>query len=108
VFFASRQSSNGCGQCATGPRSASDCNSAACTGGCAQTAATSNDVFGCGNIGATAGLVGCGPIDRFSHNLGSALAGTNWRFNDDGSGLCEAYAVVHTGAGYGGVLCCRD
>jgi hypothetical protein len=108
AFFLTRQSSNGCGHCATGKRTSADCNSAACTLECAQTAATSNDVFGCGNIGANRELVGCEPLDRFSHNLGSALAGTNWSFADDASGYCEAYAVVHAGPAYGGALCCRD
>jgi hypothetical protein len=107
LFFASRQSSNGCEQCATGSRTGSDCNSVSCTGGCAQTASTSNDVFGCGSLGLDTGFVGCGPIDRFSYNLCSAL-GNDWSCNDDGSGLCEAYAIVHTGPAFGGVLCCRD
>lgn len=107
LFFVSRQSSNGCGHCATGSRVGPDCNSVTCSEGCAQTAATSNDVFGCGNIGANSGL-GCEPLDRFSQNRGSALAGTSWRFDADISGYCEAYAVVHAGPGYGGALCCRD
>jgi hypothetical protein len=108
LFFATRQSSNGCGDCATGTRTASDCTGNGCTTGCAQTAALSNDVFGCGNIGDAAGLSGCDPLDRFSYNLGSALSGTNWSLTDDGSGLCEAYVVVHRGPDYGGALCCRD
>jgi hypothetical protein len=113
LFFASRQSSNGCGVCATGTRTDADCNSASCTAGCAQTAATSNDVFGCGNLGDSsiggAPLTGCGPIDRFSNNVCSALGDTSWSCNDDGgNGLCEAYVVVHTSAEFGGVLCCRD
>lgn len=107
MFFVTRQSSNGCGDCATGTRTDADCNSAGCTRGCANTASTSNDVFGCGNLGATSPLVDCAPIDRFSNNLCNDV-GTNWSCVDDGSGLCEAYAIVHTGPAFGGALCCRD
>lgn len=108
LFFASRQSSNGCGVCATGTRTDADCNASACTSGCAQTAITSNDVFGCGNLGDTPSLVDCGPINRFGNNLCSGLSGTSWTCNDNDGGLCEAYAVTHTDAQFGGVLCCRD
>jgi len=106
-FFVTRQSSNGCGDCATGTRTDPDCDSKSCTTGCAQSARTSNDVFGCGNLGATSPIVQCGPIDRFSNNLCGDV-GTNWVCKDDGTGLCEAYAIVHTGPAFGGVLCCRD
>jgi hypothetical protein len=109
LFFVTRQSSNGCGDCATGTMTGPNCNGRACATGCAQTATLSNDVFGCGNIGDGSGLTGCDPLDRFSYDLGTGLpAGTNWSFRDDGSGLCEAYAVTHSGAAYGGALCCRD
>ena len=107
MFFVTRQSSNGCGDCATGPRLDSDCNSASCTTGCAETAHTSNDVFGCGNLGATTPIVDCSPLDRFSNNLCGDV-GSNWACTDDGTGLCEAYAIWHTGPAFGGVLCCRD
>jgi hypothetical protein len=107
LFFASRQSSNGCNDCATGTDTGPSCNSAACVTGCAETADTSNDVFGCGNLGNPAGLVDCGPLDEASNNLCSSL-GFNWSCQDDGSGLCEAYAIVHAGPEYGGVLCCGD
>jgi hypothetical protein len=108
LFFASRQSSNGCGVCATGTRTDAACNSMSCTAGCAQTAVTSNDVFGCGNLGATSPLVDCGPIDHFSQDQCSALAGTTWSCNDGDGGFCEAYVVTHTSPEFGGVLCCRD
>ena len=112
MFFATRQTSNGCGVCATGSRTDADCNSAACTAGCLQTAATSNDVFGCGNFGATAPIVDCGPLDRFSNNLCGALPGSPWSCNlpatSDDSGLCEAYTVTKSDPSHGGVLCCRD
>ena len=107
LFFVTRQSSNGCGDCATGTRTASDCDSRGCTRGCLETARTSNDVFGCGNLGATTPIVDCGPIDRFSNNLCNDV-GSNWSCTDDGTGFCEAYAIRHTGPTFGGALCCRD
>jgi hypothetical protein len=107
LFFVTRQSSNGCGDCATGNRTDPGCNGAGCTTGCAPTARTTNDVFGCGNFGATSPLIQCGPIDRFSQNLCSGLPGSNWSCQDDGSGLCEAFTIVHLGAAFGGALCCR-
>jgi hypothetical protein len=103
LFFASRQTSTGCGVCATGTRV--DCDSMACAEDCAQTAATSNDFFGCGNFGATSPISGCGPLDRFSHDDCSGLAGSPWTCE---SRYCEAYTVRKLGAPYGGVLCCRD
>jgi hypothetical protein len=108
LFFVTRQSSNGCDDCATGTRVAPDCNSSACTTGCAETASTSNDVFGCGNVGAQPPFPGCGPLDRSSGNLCASLPGSSWSCMDDGSGLCEAYAIVHTDSSSGGVLCCKD
>jgi len=108
LFFASRQSSNGCAICATGTRTDPDCNSASCTTGCAQTAKTSNDLFGCGNFGATGPLVDCGPIDRFSQNVCSGLPGSPWSCLDNGFGVCEAYVVTKSAPGFGGVLCCHD
>jgi hypothetical protein len=107
LFFVTRQSSNGCGACATGGRTDSDCNSETCSSGCAQTPRTSNDVFGCGNLGASTPILDCGPIDRFSNNLCNDV-GSNWTCNDDGTGFCEAYAILHNGSAFGGALCCRD
>jgi hypothetical protein len=107
LFFASRQSSTGCRTCATGENLSLACNSATCVEGCASSAAVSNDVFGCGSLGDSAGLSDCGPIDRFSDNLCSALS-PDWSCQDDGTGLCEAYTIVHRAPVHGGVLCCRD
>lgn len=112
LFFASRQTSTGCGQCATGASTDPSCNSASCAAGCDQTAATSNDVFGCGNFGATSPIQSCGPLDRFSQNLCAALSDSPWSCNlptgADDNGYCEAYTLTKSGTSHGGVLCCRD
>jgi hypothetical protein len=109
LFFATRQSTNGCAVCANGTSTGPECDSASCEAGCMQTARTSNDFFGCGNFGAEAT---CGPLDRFSHDLCSGLAGSPWSCDAptpaDDNGLCEAYTAIKTGSRYGGVLCCRD
>jgi hypothetical protein len=107
-FFVTRQSSNGFGVCATGARTAHDCNSASGTRGCKASEHTTNDVFGCGNFGAPGPLVDCSPLDRMGNDHCFGLRGSNWVCDDDGSGLCEAATVVHYGADFGGVLCCRD
>ncbi len=107
-FFVTRQSSNGCEQCATGARQGADCNSTACTTGCAPSAGTSNDVFGCGNFGVPVPVGPCAPLDRFTNNLCGGLPNSGWSCTDDGSGLCEAYAIVHTQSTFGGAACCRD
>lgn len=112
LFFATRQSSTGCGQCATGTSTDAACDSASCAAGCAQTEATSNDVFGCGNIGSATLTTACGPLDRFSNNLCSGLLGTSWSCDlptaDDDNGQCEAYTITKSSAADGGVVCCRD
>lgn len=120
LFFATRQSSNGCGVCATGDRTGGTCDSESCTSGCAQTAAISNDVFGCGNLGATTDPRFCGPLDVFSNDLCSSLTkpGANrtlpWRCDAPGpadtpdTGLCEAYTLLKGNNNGGGVLCCVD
>jgi hypothetical protein len=108
LFFVTRQSSNGCTDCATGTRVSSDCNSKSCTRGCAETASTSNDVFGCGNFGTAQGFNDCGPLDHFSNNLCGGLASSSWTCTDDGSGFCEAYAIAHLDSSFGGALCCKD
>jgi hypothetical protein len=108
LFFATRQSSNGCGVCADGARRAQDCNGVACTPGCAPTDRLSNDVFGCGNFGTPAA---CGGLDRFTNNLCTGLAGSPWSCDAPGpaddNGLCEAFTLVKSGPSHGGVLCCR-
>jgi len=110
LFFASRQSSNGCAVCAIGSSTGPQCDSVACVAGCLQTDRLSNDVFGCGNFGA--GLSGCGPLNSFSNNMCASLAGSPWSCNAptsaDDSGFCEAYTVNKSNTSHGGVLCCRD
>lgn len=112
LFFATRQSSTGCGQCATGASTDASCSAGSCAAGCLQTEEISNDFFGCGNFGAASPLLGCGPLDRLSQNLCGGLAGSSWSCNlptgADDSGLCEAYTVTKSGPSHGGVLCCRD
>ena len=108
LFFASRQSSNGCGICATGTSTAPTCNSRACAAGCLQTDRTSNDLFGCGNFGAAASDISCNPLDRTSGDQCSGLAGSPWECADNCTGLCESYVVTKAEASHGGVLCCRD
>jgi len=112
LFFTSRQSTNGCYVCATGTTSGPECNSMTCATGCVQTAETSNDVFGCGSFGDPSGdpdpFVDCSPLDRSTFNECTALGGSTWSCTDDGSGFCEAFAIVHGGADHGGALCCRD
>ena len=110
LFFASRQSSNGCAACTMGTTVGPQCDSAACRSGCLQTSATSNDVFGCGNYGTT--VSSCGTCDRFSGNLCNGLTGPPWGCSAasaaDNNGLCEQYTITKTGPSHGGVLCCRD
>jgi len=109
LFFATRQSTTGCGVCANGSLTSSSCNSNTCAAGCVQSARTSNDFYGCGNFGST---YTCGTLNRFSHNLCSGLAGSPWSCNlpttADDSGFCEAYTALKSGTSYGGVLCCRN
>ena len=104
-FFATRQTGPGCGHCATGADMS--CDNSSCRPGCAQTERTTNDIFGCGNLGATPMASSCGVLDRFSNNLCSAL-GPPWRCDDDPRGLRESDFVVKPGPGGGGVLCCED
>ncbi len=112
LFFTTRQTSNGCDFCATGTRTDPDCDSMQCTSGCAQTPTMSNDVFGCGNFGnppdSMDPFADCGPLDRSTYNECASLAGSTWRCDEDPTGLCEAYVIVHGGADHGGALCCRD
>ena len=65
--------------------------------------AGANDLFGCGNVGAGTG--GCGPFNRSSQDLCSALPAP---WNCGASGVLEAEMVTKAGAEVGGVLCCRD
>jgi hypothetical protein len=104
-FFVTRMSSSGCGVCATG--TSTTCSAIDCRMDCAQTSATTNDVFGCGTLGDVPSASTCGVLDRFSNNLCSAL-GDPWSCEDDGSGTHEAELLLKSNAAHGGVLCCRD
>jgi len=109
-LFLSRQSSNGCGICAEGTSvDPTQCNSIACKAGCLQSAAISNDVFGCGNYGTP--LSGtCPPFDHFGNNFCFAISSKGWACQSpqDPTGICETYAVTHSNPTNGGVLCCKD
>jgi hypothetical protein len=105
TFYATRQTGPGCGHCATG--SDPTCGAGDCRTGCAQTPVTSNDIFGCGSLGDAPQASSCGPLDRFSQNLCSALRAP-WRCDGDPEGLRESDLVVKPGAEAGGVLCCLD
>lgn len=109
-LWLSRQSSTGFQKCATGTSTSSNCNSVSGEVGCLQTELISNDVFGCGNYGATLAGKTCGNFNRFSDNLCSAIASFGWSCNPTGTenGLCETYTIVHNNPATGGVLCCRD
>lgn len=104
LFFATGQSSTGCGLCALGTgMNPAICNGCSCAGNCAQTLLTANDLFGCGSLGSEAD--GCGVLDRTSQDGCSAL-GAPWSCVGDG---CDEANVVKKGSSAGGgVLCCRD
>ena len=108
LFFVTRQSSNGCGICATGSSTGPQCDSEACTPGCAETERTSNDAFGCGNVAPQVTLQDCDPLDSFTNNLCDDLNGSSWSCSADPTGFCEAYVLSHLDATFGGALCCRD
>jgi hypothetical protein len=104
LFFVTRQSSNGCGLCASGSNLDPDaCDGCSCVGGCAQTPLTANDIFGCGTAGAVAT---CPPLDRFSNDLCGAL-GPPWSCSAL-DGCDEAHAVTKSSSDGGGALCCVD
>ncbi len=104
-FFATRQTGPGCGHCANGTDPS--CDGSSCRPGCAQTDRTTNDIFGCGDLGAIPQASSCGVLDRFSNDLCGAL-GAPWRCDADPAGLRESDFVVKPGATGGGVLCCVD
>jgi len=107
LFFATRQSSNGCAVCALGANmDPMVCDGASCMAGCAQTSLTANDLFGCGSLGAVSNS--CDALDRFSGNLCTAL-GPPWQCDDPvKSGYTEANVVTKPGSLGGGVLCCAN
>ena len=104
AFYIARQSGTGCGQCATGTTTGGACNSpSSCLSGCEPSVFLSNDVFGCGNLGATPNG-SCAPLNAFSHNNCNALL-PPWACS--GSTI-EAANIAKSGPEHGGVLCCRD
>ncbi len=112
MFFAVRQSSTGCAQCASGDRVDSACRSNTCSPGCRQTALIANDIFGCGNLGFGVSTPTCQPLDRFSNDKCVGFSNTPWSCDlpgpEDDRGVCEAYTVSKRGPSHGGVLCCKD
>jgi hypothetical protein len=78
------------------------CNGATCKAGCAQTALTANDLFGCGSVGTVVST--CATLDRASGDQCAAL-GPPWSCPDP---LGEANVVTKAGSDGGGVLCCSD
>ncbi|TNF23333.1 MAG: DUF11 domain-containing protein, partial [Deltaproteobacteria bacterium] len=85
-----------------------------------------NDVFGCGNLGATP-TSSCAPLNRFGHNLCSGLqtligqnndnpatdfgyaTAATWAWDCPGSGYNEANQVTKRFPDQqGGVICCKD
>lgn len=111
LLFLTRQSSTGCGACATGTRTDAACNSGSCQAGCLQTEHISNDVFGCGNYGDFPSGA-CNPLNRFSGNKCGAIGSQGWSCNlpgpADDSGFCEIFTITHSNPATGGVLCCRN
>ena len=83
AFFAVRQSGGGGAACGPG----------------------TNDLFGCGDVGAPPDAVTCAPLDRFSNDLCTSLPAT-WSCGTDGTN--ELDNVTKTASEGGGVLCCRD
>jgi hypothetical protein len=81
LFFATQQSGPGSASCGAG----------------------ANDLFGCGNLGATPNA-NCNPLTRFSNNLCGSL-GAPWSCGSDG--FNELNNVTKSGTAGGGVLCCR-
>jgi hypothetical protein len=105
AFYASRQTGPGCLQCATG--TAPDCTNNDCRTDCAPTSATTNDIFGCGNVG-SAPEMSCAPLDRSGNNLCSALPPPWQCSNGPNADVHESEYVVKPGPLSGGLLCCRD
>jgi hypothetical protein len=101
-FFATGQSGPGCAVCATGTDPG--CGNDDCVAGCAQTASTTNDLFGCGTAGAMPDPASCAPLDVFSNNECAELP-SSWSCPND---VQELLVVTKTASFGGGVLCCRD
>ena len=106
LFFVTRQTGTGYGVCASGTDTGSQCHSLSGATGCLLTARTSNDLFGCGNLGAVPSTA-CGVLNRFSQDVCGSL-GAPWECHDKIQGLCESQVVRKPNPNLGGVLCCRD
>jgi hypothetical protein len=103
LFFATRQSSDGCNDCALGTNTdPTVCNGAACVNGCAQTSLTANDLYGCGSLGFS--VTSCSTLTVASGNLCGSL-GAPWSCTNS---IAEANTVTKSGSDGGGVLCCTD
>ncbi len=84
LFFLAAQTSSGQAQC---------------------TATGTNDIFGCGTLGAPPNA-DCTPLNEWSGNRCVDLAAP-WSCGTTGQ-LNEGADVVKPGTGSGGVLCCRN
>jgi hypothetical protein len=104
VFFASRQSGNGCGQCSVSSNPAELCSGDTCRNSCYSDSSQTNDIFGCGTYGSTLPASSCAPFNRFSGNNCTSLP-VPWRCNGSTQ---EALTITKPGPGVGGVLCCAD
>ncbi len=103
LFFATRQSSDGCNDCALGTNTdPTACNGQACVTGCAQTTLTANDLYGCGSLGVA--VTSCSTLDLASGDQCGGL-GAPWSCPDS---VGEANVVTKSSSDGGGVLCCAD
>ncbi|MBK9072584.1 MAG: tandem-95 repeat protein [Myxococcales bacterium] len=66
--------------------------------------AGNNDLFGCGNLGATPNA-NCAPLNRFGNNENASLNPV-WDYIGNGTGQDEVIATVKTADTFGGALCC--
>jgi hypothetical protein len=105
-FFSAAVSGTGCGICALRSKTdtGSGCTADSCAQNCQETGDLSNDVFGCGSLGAAVFDPDCDGLDRFSHNNCSAL-GYPWTCSGSSQ---ESRTVTKPSTVAGGVLCCRD
>lgn len=88
VFYITRQAQDEMGLCAAPP--------------------ATNNIAGCGSLGAVPSDPGCLPLDR-RMRVQECIPTGNWYCgNGANEGLIEAQVVMKFGSGEGGVLCCRD
>lgn len=105
-FFSAAVSGTGCGVCALRSKTdtGSTCTATSCAQNCQETGDLSNDVFGCGSLGAPVSDPDCDGLNRFSHNNCSAL-GAPWVCSGESQ---ESRTITKPSTSAGGVLCCRD